>query len=152
MLDRSKIGHEFPAFQATIETGMLRLFAHAIGETNPIYTDEAAARGAGYASLPMPLTYPFCLGKFIDDPSDTLHLFGLDHSNIFHGEQEFHYYTIVNAGDTLTGQKTVTDVYDRSNGALEFIVVTTEFKDIAGRPVCKAIQTIVVDNKLVSQQ
>ena len=151
MLDRNKIGHQFPAFQVTIEKGMLRLFARAIGETNPVYTDEAAAREAGYASLPIPLTYPFCLGKFIDDPFDTLHLFNLDHSNIVHGEQEFHYSAAVCAGDILTGQKSVTDVYDRRNGALEFIVVTTEFKDASGLPVCRAIQTIVVDNKSGNQ-
>ena len=147
MLDRSKIGHEFPAFQVTLEKGMLRLFARAIGETNPVYIDEEAARAAGYPSLPMPLTYPFCLGKFIDDPSDTLHLFNLDHSNIVHGEQEFHYYATACVGETLTGQKRVTDVYDRREGKLEFIEVATVFKDVSGRPVCKAIQTIVVDNK-----
>ena len=144
MLDKSKIGHEFPPFQVELEKGMLRLFAQAIGETSPVYTDEGAARGAGYASLPMPLSYPFCLGKFITDPFDTLHLFNLDHSRIVHGEQEFHYHDCACAGDTLIGRKRVTDVYQRNNGALEFIVVTTEFTDAAHRPVCEAVQTIVV--------
>lgn len=146
MLDRSNIGHEFPPFQVEIEKGPLRLFAQAVGETNPVYTDEAAARGAGYASLPMPLTYPFCLGKFIADPFDTLHLFNVDHSRIVHGEQEFHYHGIACAGDTLTGRKRVTDVYQHRDGALEFIVVTTEFTDSGGRPLCEAVQTIVVNN------
>ena len=147
MLDKTKIGHEFPPFQVEIEKGLLRLFAQAVGETNPVYTDEDAAVGAGYASLPMPLTYPFCLGKFITDPFDTLHLFNLDHSRIVHGEQEFHYHEIACAGDILTGRKRVTDVYQRGNGALEFIVVTTEFTDVAGHPVCEAVQTIVVNNR-----
>lgn len=147
MLDRSKIGYVFPPFQVTLEEGLLRLFAHAVGETNPIHTDQVAARGEGYASLPMPLTYPFCLGKFIEDPSDTLHLFNLDHSSIVHGEQEFHYHRIACAGETLTGQKHVADVYERRDGALEFIVVTTEFRDVEGRLVCIAIQTIVVEDE-----
>ena len=144
MLDKSKIGHEFPPFQVELEKGMLRLFAQAIGETSPVYTEEDAAREAGYASLPMPLTYSFCLGKFIVDPFDTLHLFNLDHSRIVHGEQEFHYHGVSCAGDILTGHKRVTDVYQRNNGALEFIVVTTEFTDVTDRPVCDAVQTIVV--------
>jgi len=145
MLDKSKIGHEFPPFQVEIEKGLLRLFAQAVGETNPVYTEEASAREAGYNSLPMPLTYPFCLGKFIADPFDTLHLFNLDHSRIVHGEQEFHYHGVACAGDILTGRKRVTDVYQRRNGA-EFIIVATVFTDVAGRPVCEAVQTIVVNN------
>ena len=147
MLDRSKIGHVFPAFDIKLEKGLLSLFARAIGETNPIYTDEEAARGVGHSSLPMPLTYAFCLGKFISDPSDTLHLFNLDFAGVVHGEQEFHYYGFACAGDTVIGQKRVTDVYERKQGALEFIVVTTEFKDAAGSLLCEAIQTIVVNNK-----
>ena len=44
MLDRSFIGHKFDAHTVEIEKGRLRFFAKAIGETNPIYFDEAAAR------------------------------------------------------------------------------------------------------------
>jgi len=54
MLDTSKIGHEFPSFTAEVEKGRLKFFAKAIGETNPIYTDEAAALEAGYRALPAP--------------------------------------------------------------------------------------------------
>lgn len=146
MLDRSKIGHVFPAFEVELEKGLLKLFAGAIGETNPIYTNEDAARIAGYPSLPMPLIYAFCLGKFIPDPSDTLHLFKVDFAGVVHGEQEFHYHDSACAGETLTGQKRVTDIYERKQGDLEFIVVTTEFKDPAGKIICEAIQTIVVNN------
>ena len=146
MLDRSKIGHTFPAFEVVLEKGPLRLFARAIGETNPVYIDEDAAIAAGYPSLPMPLTYAFCLGKFIPDPSDTLHLFNLDFASVVHGEQEFTYHGTPCAGDAVTGQKRVTDVYDRKQGALEFIVVTTEFRDKAGHLLCEAVQTIVVNN------
>ena len=35
-------------------TCRLKFFAKAIGETNPIYTDEAAALEAGYRALPAP--------------------------------------------------------------------------------------------------
>jgi acyl dehydratase len=147
MLDRSLIGHRFPPFQVELEKGRLRLFAKAIGETNPIYTDEDAARTAGYRSLPMPPTYPFCLGKDIPDPFDTLHLFGLDFAEILHGEQSFRYRLPACAGDTLYGQKRVSDIYARKNGALEFIVVVTEFKDGEGRVVCEAEQTIVVQRR-----
>ena len=150
MLDRSLIGHHFPPFQVDLEKGRLRLFAKAIGETNPIYTDEAAARAAGLRSLPMPPTYPFCLGKDIPDPFDTLHLFGLDFAEILHGEQRFRYHAPACAGESLYGQKRVSGIYARKNGALEFIVVITEFKDGEGRMVCEAEQTIVVQRRIAS--
>jgi len=41
-------------------TCRLKFFAKAIGETNPIYTDEAAALEAGYRALPAPRRSPWC--------------------------------------------------------------------------------------------
>ncbi|MFQ5660390.1 MAG: hypothetical protein ACE5GZ_08175 [Gammaproteobacteria bacterium] len=35
MLDKFRIGHDFPLFHVVLEKGALRLFARAIGETNP---------------------------------------------------------------------------------------------------------------------
>ncbi len=48
MLDKSFIGHTFPPYEADVEKGRLKFFAKVIGETNPIYTDEAAAREQGH--------------------------------------------------------------------------------------------------------
>ena len=50
MLDQSFIGHEFPPFTAEVEKGRLKFFAQAIGETDPIYTDEAAAQASDFGS------------------------------------------------------------------------------------------------------
>ena len=61
MLDQSKIGHEFESFTAEVEKGRLKFFAKAIGETNPIYMDEAAALQAGYKALPAPPTFTMAL-------------------------------------------------------------------------------------------
>ncbi len=40
-----------------MERGRLRMFAAAIGETDPIYTDVEAARAAGHPDLPVPPTF-----------------------------------------------------------------------------------------------
>ena len=50
MIDRQFIGHTMPAFEVLVEKGRLRFFAKATGQTDPVYTDEAAARAAGHAS------------------------------------------------------------------------------------------------------
>ena len=46
-LDKGLVGHKFNAFTTTVEAGKIRLFCKAIGEENPIYVDEAAAKKAG---------------------------------------------------------------------------------------------------------
>ena len=48
MLDRSLIGRESEPVVHEVEKGAIRRFAEALGDPNPIYTDEAAARAAGY--------------------------------------------------------------------------------------------------------
>ena len=39
-LDKKLIGHEFKPFTATVEAGKIKLFCKAIGEEDPIYSDE----------------------------------------------------------------------------------------------------------------
>ncbi len=43
MADKSLIGHKLDKFSVDVEKGRLRFFAKAIGETDPVYTSEAAA-------------------------------------------------------------------------------------------------------------
>ena len=63
MLDKDFIGHSFPAFEADVEKGRLKFFAKAIGETDPVYTDEAVARERGYRALPAPPTFTVVLDQ-----------------------------------------------------------------------------------------
>ena len=53
MIDRL-IGHEFAPVTAELEKGRLRFFAKATGNADPVYSDEAAAKAAGYPSPPAP--------------------------------------------------------------------------------------------------
>lgn len=144
MLDKSRIGHSFPAFQVTLEKGRLRFFAEAIGETNPVFLDEATAREAGFRSLPMPPTYAFCVGKEAPNPGDVIALFSVDIADVLHGEQSFNYYSIPCAGDVLTVGRQIVDVYERKNGTLGFIVLRMKATDQADRPLFEATQTIII--------
>ena len=59
MIDKKWIGHQLPESVLPIERSRLQFFAKAIGETDPIYTDAAAARAEGYPDLPAPPTFLF---------------------------------------------------------------------------------------------
>ncbi|MDH3995001.1 MAG: MaoC family dehydratase N-terminal domain-containing protein, partial [Gammaproteobacteria bacterium] len=89
MLDRNLIGHEFPSFTADVEKGRLKFFAKAIGETSPVYTDEAAAREAGYRALPAPPTFTMVLDMEGPEFLPFLDLLDMDIARILHGSQSF---------------------------------------------------------------
>jgi hydroxyacyl-ACP dehydratase HTD2-like protein with hotdog domain len=45
---------------------------------------------------------------------------------VLHGEQAFTYHRPAHAGDTLTLQRRIVDVYAKKGGALEFLVKQTD--------------------------
>jgi len=146
MLDKKHIGHTFKPFTATVEAGKIRLFCKAIGEDDPIYVDEAAAKAAGYRAIPVPLT--FLQAIIADDPEKggLLRLLNVDIGLILHGEQHFDYLAPVHVGDKVTCQQKVVDMYDKKGGALWFVVQETEMKDQAGKLVAKGTGITVVRN------
>lgn len=143
MIDRSYIGHTMPAFSADVEKGRLRFFAGATGQTDPIYTDEAVARAAGYPGLPVPPTFFFCLEMESPDPAAIRNLLGLDYSRLLHGEQGFTYHAMAFAGDTLTFEQRIEDIYDKKNGALEFVVRKTRVSNQRAELVAE-LRTVTV--------
>ena len=54
MVDQSAVGREFTPVTARVEPGRLRFFLDTLGEGNPVYRDENAARTAGYTATPVP--------------------------------------------------------------------------------------------------
>lgn len=147
MLDKAHIGKTYGRITTEVEKGRLRFFAKAIGETNPVYTDEGAAKKAGYRSLPVPPTYFFCL-QMLDDPDPTAWLakLGVNLQNILHGEQSFEYLAMAFAGDSLSFESRVTDIYDKKGGALEFIVTETTVVNQSNQLVAKMKSSTVVRN------
>lgn len=125
MIDKKWLGHALPASVLPIERSRLQFFAKATGETNPVYTDKAAANDAGYPDLPAPPTFLFAAEldsgasyKLLDDLQIPI-------AKLLHGEQGFTYHRPACVGDTVTVRSTLTDIYDKKNGALEFVVKTS---------------------------
>jgi acyl dehydratase len=125
MIDKRYIGHTLPRFSADVEKGRLRFFAKAIGQADPVYSDEAAARGAGHRSIPVPPTFLFCLEMDAPNPAAMRELLGIDIGKVLHGEQEFTCHAMAYAGDRLSFEQRIADIYDKKNGALEFVVRET---------------------------
>lgn len=125
MIDKKWIGHELPASVLPIERSRLQFFAKATGETNPVYTDVAAANDAGYPDLPAPPTFLFAAELDSGMSYKLLEDLQIPIANLLHGEQSFTYHRPACVGDTVTVRSTLTDIYDKKNGALEFVVRTS---------------------------
>lgn len=146
MIDRAHIGKKLPPAVLEIEKGRLRFFAKAIGETNPIYTDEAAAKAAGYPSLPAPPSFIFAAELDADTLIPAMVGMGVNLQRILHGEQQFTYHAPICAGDTITVDSTISDIYDKKNGALEFIVKDSAVTNQHGKRVADIRCILVVRN------
>ncbi|BBZ00745.1 hypothetical protein MCHIJ_01820 [Mycolicibacterium chitae] len=115
-------GYQWPESTVDIERGRVAMFAKAIGETDPVYSDLEAARAAGHPDLLAPPTFVFGIDLEHSDTLGVLEANGVDVSAVLHGEQRFTYHRPVHAGDTLSLRAEFTDYYSKRNGALEFLV------------------------------
>jgi hypothetical protein len=131
MLDRRHIGHRFEPFTVDVEPGRLRFFAQATGQA---------------ATAQVPPTYLFCLEMDAPNPAAIRELLGMDYRRILHGEQGFTYHAMAHAGDRLTFEQRIEDIYDRKNGALEFVVRKTSVTNQRGEPVADMRCTTVYRN------
>ncbi|MFC8045321.1 MaoC family dehydratase N-terminal domain-containing protein [Nocardia sp. NPDC057353] len=131
--------------ELTVEHGRLRQFAVAIGETDPIYRDRAAARAAGHPDVLAPPTFLFGLELENSDVFGDLARHGVELGRVLHGEQTFRYHAAVHAGDVLRFQSRYVSAYSKAGGALDFLVRRTEVtRD--GNPVAELESVTVIRN------
>ncbi len=143
MIDTKWIGHALPASVLPIERRRLQFFAKAVGATDPVYSDVEAARAAGYPDLPAPPTFLFAAELDSGVSMALLETLGIPIAKLLHGEQGFTYHRPVCAGDTVTVRTSITDVYAKKNGALEFVVKTSHATNQRDEPVAE-LRTVLV--------
>lgn len=146
MIDKKHIGRTTPPQTVDVEKGRLKFFAKAIGETDPVYTDEEAAKAAGYSALPAPPTFAFCLEMETNSLWDNIAAMGVPVGKILHGSQTFKYLAPILAGDNITFVTKVSDIYDKKGGKMEFIIEDTTATNQDGTPVAELQRVIVVIN------
>jgi acyl dehydratase len=136
------IGKTYPPTVYAVGREKIREFALAVGETEPLHLDVAAARGAGHADVVAPPMFAvvYCapaLGPALLDPE-----VGIDFARMVHGAQEFVWGPLVVAGDEVTTVVTVADI--REERELGFFVFTSESRNERGEIVCTGTWTNIV--------
>jgi acyl dehydratase len=147
MIDHKHIGRELSRVSIEVEKYPIRFFAEAIGEADPIHSDEAAAIREGYRSLVAPPTYVSCLWSLaMPGGVAVLEDMNVPMERVLHGEQAYEYGAPVCAGDRLEFVTRVTDIYDKKGGALEFVVLEVATTNQRGEQAALFKTVVVIRN------
>ncbi len=148
MIDKSIIGLELPPFAHTPDANQLRFFAKSIGETDPIYSEESAAKEAGHPGLPLPPTYFFSAEMYRPaSHGEWREKAGITLQRMLHGEQSFTFHRMAYAGDTLHYVTKVIDIYDKKDGALTFVVLASKVTNQRGEHIADVRKSMVHRNR-----
>jgi acyl dehydratase len=139
---RDLVGTESePATYEVTALDILR-FSFAIGETNPIHIDPAAARQAGHPDLVAPTSFYASLGfrggSVVERGrlgADGLPLDGaLAGMRIVAGETRVQFFKSIHAGDRITVRQRLLDVYPKQGGRgrMIFLVYEKRYERPAG--------------------
>jgi acyl dehydratase len=111
----------------------IREFADAIGATDTVHLDPAAAQALGYADVIAPPTFPIVLTmpatRLISDNPDL----GFDYARMVHGDQRFTYVRPIVAGDELVCVTSIEKLSSRAG--LDSVSLRADIQTTAGEPV-----------------
>lgn len=148
---RERLGQRSRRRLGIVDGLTIRRYAVAIGDMNPLYHDEAAARAAGYADVLAP---PNLLAAIVDwgagRPESEL---GPDGTTRHGGDfkvmgagEEMELLAPVTAGAEIFEESFVDAVEEKAgrSGPLVFVTTVHEFLDGDGRPYSRNRRTVMV--------
>ena len=128
----------FEPYEVTVSPTDIARYARAIGETNPVYFDADAARAAGYADVVAPPYFPYTIrmqaanlrdrGELEPDGSSSEDVPPVKSTRAMAGETRIEMGVTVVAGDTITLQKRIVDIYEKSGRSGDLVFVVQEFR------------------------
>jgi acyl dehydratase len=139
----------------TVETSLIRLFAQALGDTNPVYYEETAA-GTDAGGVIAPPTFIQASAHWDPDyplrwqtgkpwngsgPTEGTRVERTGGGTGLHAEQHYTYHRPVRVGDVLTATTRPGERWEKQGrraGKLVFAETITEFRDQDGELVVTA--------------
>jgi acyl dehydratase len=143
---RDAVGVESEPWRVEVDKTAIRMFARAVGYTDPVFYDEDVAKARGYRSLPAP---PHYLGTPVYDPRNSDPTFGAPRrgrsiesglKRRLNGGTEIEYFGDIVAGDVLTASSQIAEVVERQGSIGRMLITTTEttYTNQDGRVVAKS--------------
>ena len=140
--DESKKGKTWPSKTYEVGREKIREYANAVGETEAVYHDREAAKSAGFRDVVAPPMFAVvysapAMGPAVLDPD-----VGINLMKMLHGSQEFVWGEPVCAGDEITTDVELTDVYEK--GGNDFFVFQSVSRNQNGDETVRGIWTNIV--------
>ena len=139
---RAEIGKESEPVPFEVDTSACRMFARAVGYTDPLFFDEEYARSKGYRSTPAPVGF---LGHPVYNPSAPQRLGGYFRTDspfkrILNGGTDIEYLETVCSGDLLSATSKLVDLSERAGRLGPMLVTVTEtiYRNAQGKVVAVA--------------
>ena len=139
--DTSLIGHEFDHYTYDVTKEQIVEFASALGETDPVYSDEEYAKNTPYGGIIAPPTFCVSFRSHARMPD-----LKLNYGNRgFDGGKECRLYTPIRPGDTITGVDRIAEVYEKTgrSGNMIFIVRESQLTNQHGETVAVIRQSLI---------
>ncbi|PKB80255.1 MAG: hypothetical protein BZY88_09105 [SAR202 cluster bacterium Io17-Chloro-G9] len=114
------IGMEGPPTTTEVEKGAIIKFAQAIGDDNPVFNDEEAARETRYGGLIAPPTFL----RSVDSSRAELP-FDFPFNRRLDGGSEWEYFEPVRPGDRITAVSRIDDINERKGRLGLMIIMST---------------------------
>lgn len=133
--DRSLLGVEFPAGTFRVTRERLQRYCRIVGETSPIFTQESAARAAGYRGLVVPLPLCGLMGWVSAIPDVKLKVRG----TTFLATQTLEALAPICVDDAVVVTVRLQEVYVKTgrSGTMLFVVWAYTFNNQVGQAVAK---------------
>ncbi|HUY19496.1 MAG TPA: MaoC family dehydratase N-terminal domain-containing protein [Candidatus Binataceae bacterium] len=137
---RAQIGIQGEARTYEVERGAIRRFAEAVGDPNPLFNDEVAARDSRFGGMIAPPTFCRSLGSAI--PQVKLDLPGF---RVLDGGSDWEYRAPIRPGDRITVQSRIADIRETAGrlGPMVFLVVETSYTNHFGQLCTRQRSTII---------
>jgi acyl dehydratase len=145
MIDPSFKGYTTEPTFVSVDAWRVQLFCQAVGEIRPLYWDATIAKAVGFPGCPVPPTFLKALESEHFSSAALLGVLQVSVGKVLHAEQSFEYSRPVYVGEVVEITRTITDLYDKRQGSMSFIVVRSDFR-VAGQAVGHSVQTIMIRN------
>src|SRR3954468_5361732 len=107
-------GKTYPAFEDEVGREKIREYANAVGESNPVHHDPAAAREAGFRNVVAPPMFCVVYSAGAMAPAILDPELGINLMLMVHGSQEFEWDEPVVAGDVITTAVQIKEIFDKN--------------------------------------
>lgn len=128
----------FDPHVVTVSASDIARYARAIGETNPVFYDVEAAQAAGHADVVAPPYFPYTIrmqaanlrdrSELEPDGSSSEDVPPVAATRAMAGETKIEMGVPVVAGDTITLEKRIVDIYEKSGRSGDLVFVVQEFR------------------------